>query len=174
VSIVTNYGVNGLDIDLEPSGSTWNQTSIVSLVGQLKTTYGPDFIVGITPGLYAPHTTTWLALANALGSNYDYFAPMLYDFPESRDSQLTAVTLDKCNTMVSGGIPQNKIILGFMCRYPSGSTYNASTPQVTLDAYNAAIASYPNIRGAFIWEQYIEGQSSWQWSRLTGKRVRGL
>ena len=174
VSIVNNYGVNGFDIDLEPSGSSWNQASLVSLVSQLKTTYGSTFVVGITPGLYSPYTTGWINLYNAMPANVDYFAPMLYDFPESRDSRLTAVTLDKCATMVNGGIPQSKIILGFMCRVPASSSYNASTPQVTLDAYKAAVAQYPNIKGAFLWEQYIDGQQSFGWSRLTGKYVRGL
>lgn len=176
VSIVTNYGVNGLDIDLEPSGSTWNQTSLVSLVSQLKTNYGSSFIVGITPGLYDSYTATWMALYNAMSANVDYVAPMLYDFPESRDSRLTQIAVQKCDVMAAASIPQSKMILGFMCRSTAGTGdgYPASTPQVTLDAYNAAKAKYPNIRGAFIWESYIEGTAAYQWTRLTGKAIRGL
>lgn len=176
VSIVNNYGVNGLDIDLEPSGSSWNQASLVSLVNQLKGNYGASFVVGVTPGLYSPYTAGWLALGNALGANMDYFAPMLYDFPESRDSRLTAIAVGKCDEIVNGGIPASKIILGFMCRTTSatGDGYSASTPQVTLDAYNACVAKYPSIRGAFLWEQYIDASQNWAWARLTGKRVRGL
>jgi hypothetical protein len=173
-SFVTNFSFNGLDIDLEPSSSTWNQASIVSLCSQLKTAYGSSFIIGMTPGLYSTYTADWTNLAVALGSNYDYIAPMLYDFPEARDSRLTAVAINKCDVMVAAGIPQSKIILGFMCRPPSDPSYNASTPQVTLDAYKGAAAKYPSLRGAFIWEQYIEGLNNYGWTRLTGKYIRGM
>jgi chitinase len=174
VSFVTNFGFNGIDIDLEPSSSTWVQASIVSLCQQLKTLYGSSFIIGLTPGLYGVYTANWMALATALGSSYDYMAPMLYDFPEARDSRLNAVSVQKCDIMAAAGIPQSKMILGFMCRPPSDPAYNASTPQVTLDAYKAVKNVYPNIRGAFIWEQYIEGLNSYGWTRLTGKFIRGL
>jgi hypothetical protein len=175
VSYVTNYGVNGLDIDLEPSGSSWNQTSVVSLVTQLKAAYGSSFVVGVTPGLYGTYTATWMALAAALGSNMDYIAPMLYDFPEARDSRLNAVTIQKCDILAAAGIPQSKWIMGYMLRAAStGDSYNASTPQVILDAYNGALVKYPNIRGAFLWEQYLDSQNTYGATRGLGKRIRGL
>ena len=47
-------------------------------------------------------------------------------------------------------------------------------PQGPLPAYKAAEAQYPIIRGAFLWEQYIDSTQNWAWARLTGKYVRGL
>ena len=161
-SFRSTYGITGIDIDLEPSGSTWTQDAIVYLVRRLKQTYGAGFIVGVTPGLYSPHTTRWMALAQALGSDMDYMAPMLYDFPEAGDSRLTSVALDKCNTMSAAGIPDSKMILGFMLRPPAES-YPNSTPTTTLmtNAINAVKAARPNLRGAFIWEDKIQAARSW-------------
>jgi hypothetical protein len=33
------------------------------------------------------------------------------------------------------------------------------------------MAKYPAIRGGFIWESYIEGRTSYQWTRLTGQAI---
>jgi hypothetical protein len=170
VGFVTTYGLNGIDIDLEPSGSTWTEDALVSLCGQLKAKYGPSFLIGITPGLYGTHTERWLSLARRLGANYDYMAPMLYDFPEAADSRLSGVAVNKCDVMLAGGVPTSKQLLGFMCKPPEGYA-NASPPQVTLDAWNAVKAKYPAIRGGFIWEHYIEGRTSYQWTRLTGQAI---
>lgn len=167
-SLVGTYGFTGIDIDLEPSGSAWSQASLVSAVSQLKAKYGAKFVVGLTVGMYGEHTARWLALAKALGNNYDYWAPMLYDFPEAHDSRLTPVALDKVRQAVAGGVPASKQILGFMCN----AYYNTSTVPVTVDAYNAVRKEFPTIRGAFIWESSIEAAHNYNWSLTLGTQVR--
>lgn len=169
---VDRYGITGVDIDLEPSGSSWTEPALVQLVDLLRKRH-PGFLVGITPGLYGAHTARWLSLARTLGDRYDYMAPMLYDFPEAGDSRLSAVALDKCRQMVAGGVPESKIILGFMTRGKGVVYPNASpTPQVTINAWHACLQRYPGLRGVFHWEDAIDASNGWAWSRAASPVVR--
>ncbi len=164
------YGISGVDVDLEPSGSNWTEPSLVKALKQLESRYGTDFNIGITVGLYTPHTARWLDLANALGPTMDYMAPMLYDFPEAIDSRLTAVSLDKVQIMMDSGIPINKQMLGYMQR-PSAN-YQASSPQVIREAFTEVKRRHPGIRGAFLWEDKIETAEGWSAARALGPLVR--
>jgi chitinase len=165
VGFVDTYGISGIDVDMEPSGSSWNEQSLNSLASQLKTKYGSGFIVGLTPGLYDVYTDKWLSAARLMGNNYDYMAPMLYDFPEAGDSRLTAVSVNKADIMVAGGVPQNKMIMGYMAR-PDPSYLNSTpTSMIMLDAYRAVEAKYPNVRGFFIWEDAIMASRNWDFVR---------
>jgi len=64
---VKTFGFTGIDIDLEPSGSSWNEESLVAAVRTLSAEFGNDFLVGLTVGLYGEYTASWLSLARALG-----------------------------------------------------------------------------------------------------------
>lgn len=167
-SIVTNFGVNGIDIDLEPGSSSWTQSALREMCLSVKSIYGSEFVIAVTTGLYGAYTANWMNFLNALGhNNYDYTGPMLYDFPESMDSStFIPVCRDKTNTMVNAGVPENKIVLGFMMQ-PAGQTnYNASRNyQVILDGYNAAKADHPGINGAYYWVDEIEVDRGWDFSR---------
>lgn len=168
-SFRTTYGITGIDIDLEPSGSSWNQTSLVSLCTRLKTAFGSGFIIGVTPGLYAPYDARWMALAQALmaANAFDYMAPMLYDFPEANvggtgSGSLAAVAKQKCDQMAGAGIPANKMILGFMMKPPAETYPNATDSVAKLTtAYNYVKGFYPTLRGAFHWEDKIQQARSW-------------
>ncbi|TAH35678.1 hypothetical protein EYC59_01830 [Candidatus Saccharibacteria bacterium] len=167
-SMVNSFGINGIDIDLEAGSSSWNATALREACLSLKSIYGSDFVIGVTTQMYGVYTAQWMNFLNTLGhSNYDYTGPMLYDFPESRTaSTLIPVCLDKTNTMVSNGVPQNKICLGFMLQPAGQPNYSASeNAQVILDSYNATKAQYPNIAGAFFWADDIDPGRNWEFSR---------
>lgn len=161
---VEQYGFTGIDIDLEPSGSTWSQEALVSAIKRIKQQYGPGFLVGLTVGLYGEYTDGWLRLADALGDDYDYWAPMLYDFPEAHDERLIPEAMKKIAQAADGGIPPEKQILGFMCN----AYYNTSPVAVTGQVWQTALAQYPNLRGAFIWESRIEQANAYEWTRQVG------
>lgn len=169
VGFVDAFGISGMDIDLEPSGSHWTESALVSLVRRLKDKY-PGWIVGVTPGLYGDHTARWMSLARALGTDMTYMAPMLYDFYQAGTSELSGVAQDKCKIMKDAGIPESKMILGFMTlpdqnyRDAQGRL-KASTVQITQDAYNATKRAYPGCRGAFHWEDGIDASHNWAWTR---------
>ena len=173
-SIVTNFGVNGVDIDLEPGSSSWTQSALREVCLSLKSIYGSGFVISITTGLYGAYTANWMNFLNALGhNNYDYTGPMLYDFPESMDSNtFIPVCRDKTNTMVNAGVPENKIVLGFMLQ-PAGQTnyYASRTYQVILDGYNAAKADHPGINGAYFWVDDIEVNRNWEFTRQVGPNL---
>lgn len=167
-SMVTNFGINGIDIDLEAGSSSWTASALREACLSLKSIYGSGFVIGVTTQMYGIYTGQWMNFLNVLGhSNYDYTGPMLYDFPESRTAAtLIPVCLDKTNTMVSNGVPQNRIILGFMLQPAGNSGYSASeNAQVILDSYNATKAQYPNINGVFFWADDIDPGRNWEFSR---------
>jgi hypothetical protein len=170
-ALVSQYGFTGIDVDLEPSGGRWNQEALKSLCSKLKAEYGKGFIIGFTPNMCDPWTEKWLSAARLIGlDGYDYWAPMLYDFPEAHDDRLSGVAKDKVRTAVSGGVPANRQILGFMCN----AYYNTSPVPVTLRAWRAVKAEFPDIAGAFIWESKLEGQFNYEWTRNVGNVIRGL
>lgn len=167
-SMVTNFGINGIDIDLEAGSSSWNASALREACLSLKSIYGSGFVIGVTTQMYGQYTAMWMNFLNTLGhANYDYTGPMLYDFPESRKANtLIPVCLDKVNTMVSNGVPQSKILLGFMLQPAGNTSYSASeNAQVILDSYNATKAQYPNIAGAFFWADDIDPGRNWEFSR---------
>lgn len=167
-SMVTNFGINGIDIDLEAGSSSWNASALREACLSLKNIYGSGFVIGVTTQMYGQYTAMWMNFLNTLGhANYDYTGPMLYDFPESRKANtLIPVCLDKTNTMVSNSVPQNKILLGFMLQPAGNPNYSASeNAQVILDSYNATKAQYPNIAGAFFWADDIDPGRNWEFSR---------
>jgi hypothetical protein len=161
---VETFGFTGIDIDLEPSGSSWSQEALVKAVRTLKDEFGQGFLVGLTVALYGEHTARWLSLANELGNDYDYWSPMLYDYPEAHDERLVPDALKKIQIAVDGGVPSSKQILGFMCN----AYYNTSPVEVTAQVWDAALAKYPDLRGAFIWESKLELASNYQWTREVG------
>ncbi len=167
-SMVTNFGINGIDIDLEAGSSSWTAQYLREACLSLKSIYGSGFIISVTTQMYGQYTAQWMNFLNVLGhNNYDYTGPMLYDFPESRKANtLIPVCLDKTNTMVSNGVPQNKILLGFMLQPAGQPNYSASeNAQVIIDSYNATKAQYPNIAGAFFWADDIDPGRNWEFSR---------
>lgn len=163
VKLQQQYGFSGVDFDLEPSGSNWNEQSLVSASRQLRARFGDDFTIGVTVGLYGEHTARWLKLARALGDDYDYMAPMLYDFPEAQDSRLTKISVDRVAQLRAGGVPDSKIILGYMTQPHSG--YPASPPSVIEAAFRAVKDKHPEIRGSFLWEDGIEHRNGWDSTR---------
>lgn len=170
-SLVAQYGFTGIDVDMEPSGGKWNEESLKILCSKLKGEYGKDFTIGFTMGMYGPWTEKWLSAARLVGlDGYDYWAPMLYDFPEAHDDRLIEVALDKVRKAVSGGVPSNRQILGFMCN----AYYNTSPVPVALRAWNDVKGEFPDIAGAFIWESKLECQSNYEWTRTVGKAIRSL
>ena len=168
-TFVKDYGINGIDLDLEPTWSHWTQEALVRLCTRLKAAYGPKFLVGLTVALYEEHTARWLGLAKALGSSYDYMAPMLYDFPEANLPNFPAVCVDKCDVMAGGGVPASKMILGFKVE---NVTNASATWEQTRDAYRACVAKYPSLRGAFGWQDETMAKRNWDWALGLGPRIR--
>lgn len=163
--IFDEWGFNGFNLDLEPSGSSWNQASIVSLIAKLKADHGPGFHVDVCVGLYGEYIASWTALGRALGDNMDSMSVMLYDFPEAGDGRLTWVTLDKIATMLEGGIPVSKQIMLYMMRPDPGYLNATHDPQLIVDAMNTAYDQYPTLLGYGWWEDYINASRDWDGPR---------
>jgi len=175
-SIVNTYGFNGIDIDLEGEpGPTWNQTSLVSLAGQMRAAFGANFIIGVTVALFGNRTAAWTGCVKAMidaGHNPAYLGIMCYDFVEATDSRLTPVVQQKVQACLSAGIPQSKVMIGFM-QAPSPG-YPASTIPLIQAAWDAAESQWSGLRGAFHWDQSIDASKGWGFARTIGPRVLGV
>lgn len=154
VSLKNQYGFNGIDFDIEDT-TMFTPQAMAYLGNKLKATYGSSFIIVLTPALYGTLQTMWLQTAQLLGDNFDFMAPMLYDFPECTDSRLSGVCIDKCNIMAGAGIPDNKMVLGFSCSY-TGEANVTPNPQTIVNAYAAVKAVRPQLRGAFVYDDNRE------------------
>jgi len=173
-SMVNTFGFNGVDFDMEDPND-WTPSEMAAFCGQLKGYFGQNFIVGMTMGLYGTLGENWRSAAVSAGSNCDYYAPMLYDFPEAGDSRLTGVAQDKIDYLAASGLPKSKIILAFMLRVNAESYPNASPLSVAQTAWNTAKANNPTLRGAFLWEHARDARSSpsWPFVRNIGTSIRG-
>ncbi len=161
---IIRLGANGVNLDLEPSGSRWNQAGVVKFIGILKQRY-PNLYVDVCVGLYSPHTSGWIALGKALGANMNSMSVMLYDFIEASDSRLSSVSVDKVNTLVNGGIPASKVILLYMMRPTSTYTNATPTPSLVVNAVAAAKQAHPTLKGFGWWEDRISRARSWDGPR---------
>lgn len=165
---VDEFGFTGIDIDLEPSGSSWTEPALVDVVDRLKAEHGAGFLIGLTVALYDEHTERWLSLARELGPDrYDYFAHMLYDYVEATDERLDHDARRKVRIAVEGGVPASRQVLGFMCNTPTYSSPVALTGRV----WHSARSEFPDLRGVFIWESSIEQAADYEWTRTVGVTV---
>lgn len=171
---VDTYGIVGIDFDLE-TVSNWNVTNLAKVANDLKTFYGSSFIVGITAGYYSPQDTQYKALAAAIGSNLDYFSLMEYDYPQASSAgTYSGILISKIADLISAGVPQTKIIWGMAVRDPGLPSYTGYSPSVAFlqSEWDTVNATYPNIKGAFIWEDKIMAARTPAWDWVTGMTSR--
>lgn len=171
---VDSYGIVGIDFDLE-NVSNWNVTNLALVANTLKSFYGSSFIVGITAGYYPPQDTQYKALAAAIGSNLDYFSLMEYDYSDASVATTYANWLkSKIADLISSGVPESKIIWGMAVRDPDAPSYTGYSPSVAFlqGEWDKVAAVYPNLKGAFIYEDKIMAARTPAWDWVTGMTSR--
>lgn len=152
----TSLGIDGVDIDLEPSGSNWNTTGMNAFISGCLAN---GLRVGITSALYSSWTVAWGEVVREWADRIEFWASMDYDFPEAEDSRLGRVVVDKIAAQREWGIADRKIVQGFMPR-PSEGRANTSPPGVIPAAYAAGLRVAPEL-GWMIWEDDISRESDW-------------
>jgi hypothetical protein len=157
LSFRSSLGIDGVDIDLEPSGSNWNTAGIDAFISGCVSN-GLRF--GITSGLYDQWTDAWGAVVKAWADKIDFWASMDYDFPEAGSSELNGVVVSKIKSQRTYGIPDRKIVEGFAPR-PDPDYTNASPSGVIPPAYAAGKAIAPDL-GWMIWEDLVSSKAAWQ------------
>jgi chitinase len=172
-NIVTTYGLDGLDQDVEENMS---QAGINRLIDQLTTDFGTDFIITL-----APVATALSGGGNLSGFNYDTLERDRGAKIDWYNAQFycgwgsMANTTGYDNIINRGAFTPNKVVTGVVTNSANCSGYVAlPTLKSTLAAL---VAKYPNFGGVDGWEYFNSdpgGTSApWQWAREMTSALSG-
>jgi hypothetical protein len=154
--IINDYGLDGIDWDLEETSIQTNAASLVSASQQLKTEYGPGFIVACAPIVGDP---VYEAFALDSSGVCDLFGPQFYNDGLS-DGARQANIVSYVTSMVGRGLPASRIMIGTTY---AGAAFlpGQMDPILYLQAYQTLVSQGISVRGAFVWELTIESSNSY-------------
>jgi len=146
--------LDGLDWDIE--GAAMDQADVVWISKELKRLRGDRFAITMAPN--GSNIDDYQAIANELHRQdaLDFIGQQFYDAVVSKEAALGRV-----RQLVSGGLPQEKVGIGMMV----GPDDKYWTVEECLEAVRFIKATYPNVRGGYLWEAGRAGTSDWS-SRL--------
>ena len=172
-NLVTTYGLDGLDLDVEESMS---QAGINRLIDQLTTDFGTGFIITLAP--VAPALTgggnlsgfNYETLERDRGAKIDWYNAQFYCGWGSM-----ANTTGYDNIINRGLFTPSKVVAGVVTNSANCSGYVAlPTLKSTLAAL---VAKYPTFGGVDGWEYFNSdpgGTSApWQWAREMTSAMSG-
>jgi chitinase len=172
-NIVTTYGLDGLDLDVEENMS---QAGINRLIDQLTTDFGTDFIITL-----APVATALSGGGNLSGFNYDTLERDRGAKIDWYNGQFycgwgsMANTTGYDNIINRGVFTPNKVVTGVVTNSANCGGYVAlPTLKNTLAAL---VAKYPNFGGVDGWEYFNSDPGGtaapWQWAREMTSALSG-
>jgi hypothetical protein len=156
ISIVDTYGLDGIDWDLEETSVQTNVASLVSASQQLKTNYGPSFIVACAPIV---GDTVYEGFALDSSGVCDLFGPQFYNDGLS-DSARQANIVSYTTSMVGRGLAASRFMIGTTY---AGAAFlpGQMDPILYLQAYQTLVSQGISVRGAFVWEMTIESNNNY-------------
>jgi chitinase len=167
-AIVTAYGFDGIDWDLE-SDATWSVEQALSVSLSLKSTLGPAFLVSTAP---APNDSQWKVWASKMGMNLDLYGMQFYEYPATPAERISGI-VSRVNEMISSyGVPASKLMIGAKTTGGSCATCTSS-PQVYVDAFNQVKTQHREIRGAYVWNSRLDQSTGWSFAKVVGAAIRG-
>ena len=146
--------LDGLDWDIE--GESMDGADVVWISKELKRLRGEQFAITMAPN--GSNINDYQVIANELHRQgaLDFIGQQFYDAVVSKEAALGRV-----RQLVSGGLPQEKVGIGMMV----GPDDKYWTVEECLEAVRFIKATYPNVRGGYLWEAGRAGTSDWS-SRL--------
>jgi len=173
--LVSKFGFDGLDIDLEQNAITAadNQTVIPAALRMVKDYYknqGRDFIISMAPEFpYLTNGREYVAYINALEGYYDYIAPQFYNqggdgvwvdgvgwIAQNDDAQKEDFLYYLTESLVTGTrnfikIPHDKFIIGLPTNNDAAATGYVIDPQDVKNVLARLEAAGLPIRGLMTW-----------------------
>jgi len=142
--------LDGLDWDLE--GTAMGAADVVWISKRLKQLRGNNFAITLAPN--GSNIDQYRAIAVQLqrGNALDMIGQQFYDAVVSKEAARGRIA-----QLVRAGIPQSKIGIGMMV----GSTGNYWTVAECVAAVRFIKASYPGLRGGYLWEAGRAGTADW-------------
>jgi hypothetical protein len=172
-SLVTTYGLDGLDLDVEESMS---QAGINRLIDQLTTDFGSGFVITLAP--VAPALTgggnlsgfNYETLERERGSEIDWYNAQFYCGWGSMAST------SGYDSIISRGLfPPSKVVAGVVTNSANCSGY---VPLPTLKStLGSLVAKYPTFGGVDGWEYFNSDPGGttapWQWAAQMTSAMSG-
>jgi hypothetical protein len=142
--------LDGLDWDLE--GTAMGAADVVWISKRLKQLRGNNFAITLAPN--GSNIDQYRAIAVQLqrANALDMIGQQFYDAVVSKEAARSRIA-----QLVRAGIPQGKIGIGMMV----GSTANYWTVAECVAAVRFIEASYPGLRGGYLWEAGRAGTADW-------------
>jgi hypothetical protein len=174
IPIIDKYHFQGIDFDFENSP---NPDCIASIIKQLKSHYGPKFIIALSPRPYElrlpdgynPYGVYRSVIDKAGIGNIDLVQPQFYALMgDSLEQQRKYMDADLSEWTSSGLIPAKKIAIGSF--FPGDGWLNESIT-TAVDTYNYYKGVYPTLRGAINWETRDDRLNGWQFATQMGQAV---
>ncbi len=141
-------------IDWDIESAAVNPANMAWVSAELTRLRGPDFAITLAPN--GSWVQQYLALAAELRkagvTNYMY-GQQFYDAEVSE-----AAMLGRLKEAVDSGISQRNLSVGMMLEDGNIKRWSLATAKSRMDA---ALAAYPNIRGAYLWELARPYSSEW-------------
>jgi hypothetical protein len=174
------YACNGIDWDLEHSGSGANLASLVSASARLKAARGASFAVtaSVEPGL-ALYEQFALASGSASQGGHTYagpvcdlYSPQFYDYAQS-DTERIAGIVSNAKRMVSLGLPATRYAIG--TTYAGSALGDAGQMPTTeyLQAYSTLRSQGVTIRGAFVWDMTKDARNAYLFAGVFAPALAG-
>jgi hypothetical protein len=142
--------LDGLDWDLE--GTAMAAADVVWISKRLKQLRGNNFAITLAPN--GSNIDEYRAIAVQLqrGNALDMIGQQFYDAVVSKEAAKSRIA-----QLVRAGIPQGKIGIGMMV----GSAATYWTVAECVAAVRFIKASYPGLRGGYLWEAGRPGTADW-------------
>jgi hypothetical protein len=164
-NVITTYHLDGVDLDVEESMSL---TAIERLIAQLRTDFGPGFVITL-----APVATAMTGGGNLSGFNYE----QLYRDQGSQISWFNIQFYNGWGSIAStagydavvnrGLIPPQRLVAGALTNASNGGSGFVSVPALS-SVVSSLASKYPDFGGVDGWE-YFNSQpggtaAPWQWA----------
>jgi hypothetical protein len=167
IPIIDDYKFDGIDFDLECGKDCWNAASMKSVAVQLKAHYGQQFLISAAPRAYEDIYRDW---AVQMGDALDLFGYQFYDAEEYNDPKFLRDHINyRVEQTVKLGVPASKIMIGAITysKYDAGH----NTVATYADIFTSLEKKYPDLRGAFVWDAYLDKKDGWTFASGMGRVV---
>jgi len=160
--IVDKFGLQGIDWDLE--SDRWNPKAMADASAALRTAYGAQFIVSVSPRPYEMRAGgPYRDFCNAMKDFLYLVTPQWYDYQEAtNDSQQRSIILRDVKDFITV-VPQDILMMG--CALPS-TAWNgwASSVQTYKNAWADLVSAGIDLAGSQVWTITGDVRQSYQWA----------
>lgn len=167
------FPFDGIDWDVE--GQELHVDNMAWASQRLKDAFGDGFAITMAP---QGHVDEYRELAEALGDDLDFTAIQYYDYPEDSQAARIATVERRTQELIEDhGLVPSQIGIGMRVHDEQGEYVRDGTPSRwfslsgSKQAWLALEATYPDLRGVFLWEIAADRELGSRWARDVAPHV---